>query len=515
MPLGDGITFSYGDYDFDPRPLFNVNKEIIKTPSNTGLGTKYTLTLNGTILNTDVGLDDFKGGLNTVFTGVKHLQNAFSVDFDLLVLKCDDEDPIISGYPKIVSLDFTNSSDNYVRRADYTINLELPTLTGVAFDEFGLEIGGGDLTASGLISVTEDISIEFLDERLADSSLDLFTDDELPTIFTISKNLTAQGASFISGNSPLDESINKYVEPWQRAQAYVQNNLASTGGFDSYFSGAMCVDGMHITSTFRTISVNHTDGSCAGTQTFVAYTGAYAAVEDFEASMEGSHDTAMSSVTINGTIQGFNTDIAYTGASSCPPTGNSKFDNALAKWGSVSGSLFNRALLVYESGSHNNVRNLILEGATPLNLKPLSYSLGYNPIAGTVTYSVSYDDRIEFWDPTAISETISITRNYGPDMYASLTILGRVAGPLLQGLGTVGPTTSDITVDVVYPPYRSDNNSPNFTNWLINQSIDNRPTIYNVLFANPSNGFVTSDTETWDPAAGHYTHSKSWELGSC
>ena len=36
MPAGDGIVFKYGDYEFDPRPLFSVNKEMIKTPSNTG-----------------------------------------------------------------------------------------------------------------------------------------------------------------------------------------------------------------------------------------------------------------------------------------------------------------------------------------------------------------------------------------------------------------------------------------------------------------------------------------------
>ena len=44
MPLGDGISFKYGDYEFDPRPLFTVNKEIMKTASNSGLGTKYSMT---------------------------------------------------------------------------------------------------------------------------------------------------------------------------------------------------------------------------------------------------------------------------------------------------------------------------------------------------------------------------------------------------------------------------------------------------------------------------------------
>ena len=130
MPAGDGITFSYGDYSFDPRPLFTVNKEVIKTPANTGLTTKYSMTLNGTILPTGIDLDNNKGGLTTVIDDTHALRTAFERDFHLLLLQCDSNTPIISGYPKVISIDVNNASDNYVRRADYTINLELVSLTG-------------------------------------------------------------------------------------------------------------------------------------------------------------------------------------------------------------------------------------------------------------------------------------------------------------------------------------------------------------------------------------------------
>ena len=86
MPAGDGITFTYGDYSFDPRPLFTVNKEIIKTAGNSGLATKYSMTLNGNILPTGTSIDDTKGGLNTVFSGVEDLRQAFARDFNLLTL---------------------------------------------------------------------------------------------------------------------------------------------------------------------------------------------------------------------------------------------------------------------------------------------------------------------------------------------------------------------------------------------------------------------------------------------
>ena len=39
------LTFLYGDYTFEPKPLFTINKEYIKTPAGTGLGTRYNITL--------------------------------------------------------------------------------------------------------------------------------------------------------------------------------------------------------------------------------------------------------------------------------------------------------------------------------------------------------------------------------------------------------------------------------------------------------------------------------------
>ena len=119
MPLGDGITFKYGDYQFDPRPLFTTNKEIVKTASNVALATKYSVTIQGTILPT--GIDPIEGnvpGLTTVLSGANVLRDAFSQDFKLLLLQCGTDAPIISGYPKVTTVDVSNADDNYIRRAD-------------------------------------------------------------------------------------------------------------------------------------------------------------------------------------------------------------------------------------------------------------------------------------------------------------------------------------------------------------------------------------------------------------
>ena len=72
------------------------------------------MTLNGTLLPTGIDLDNNKGGLNTVISGTHALQAAFEKDFNLLLLQCDSDTPIVSGYPKVLSIDINNSSDNYV-----------------------------------------------------------------------------------------------------------------------------------------------------------------------------------------------------------------------------------------------------------------------------------------------------------------------------------------------------------------------------------------------------------------
>lgn len=492
MPAGDGITFSYGDYSFDPRPLFTVNKEVIKTPANTGLATKYSMTLNGTILPTGINLDDVKGGLNTVVNDVHALQTAFDKDFEVLLLKCEGTDPIISGYPKVISVDVNHASDNYVRRADYTINLELVSLTGSRSNAVGMADGGGDLSASGLISLTDDISIEFLDERVGGEVLSLFGGD-LPTVFTISRSMSAQG-------DPLPATgVEAYVEPWVRAKSYIVSKLADTGSYGDYFSDAMCIDGMNVTNTFRTLSINKSDGSCSATQTAVAFTGSYSAIEDFEVSVEQSSDTVITSVSINGTIQGF-TNIDY---GVCPPTG-AMFNGAYLKWtNEVSGLIADRAEAAYDASIHTAIR-------TPDNLHviPLSRSITYNTLGGNISYSFSYDNRVDFLDSNAQTEVITYTQSPRVDIFASLTILGRAEGPILQDLNTKGPYTKEISIDSVYKPEKS------------SQSFQDGPTAgvaaeYTTLMNSLDSEFVTNENKSWNPTAGHFTWSKSWEIGKC
>ena len=533
MPLGDGITFKYGDYQFDPRPLFTTNKEIIKTPSNNTLATKYSLTLEGTILPT--GIDPVEGnipGLTTVLSGTNVLRDAFSQDFKLLLLQCGSDSPLISGYPKVTSVDVANSNDNYIRRADYTINLELSSLTGSVSEPGGINcagslVGGTNLSASGLISLTDEFTIEFVDERVGGdiSNFDnTLTADQLshygfgggfqsmPSVFSLQRTLSAQGDTLAGTGCEID-GVGEYIEPWERAKNYVSANL----GLNSSMTGLVGLMGLsgtpalNVVNNFRNVSVNKTEGTVNATETWIAATGDYLGTEDFEVTVERAIDNPFTTVSVNATIQGY-ASINYEGG--VPSTTGTKFSNALAMWSgagsNVSGSILPRVVGVYHGlpswkGNPSDQRFI--------NIEPLSESIGYNPIGGTVTYSNSYNDRPPHCAPNALTETISFSFNEPNDVFASLTILGRSAGPLLQEIGTVGPRTRDISIDAVIAA----------STGCDIYSVADPPTDYDALItayearlnAEYSQVFTNSFSKSWEPKVGHFTLSKSWTLGSC
>ena len=537
MPRGDGLTFKYGDYQFDPRPLFTTNKEIVKTASNVALATKYSVTIQGTILPT--GIDPIEGnvpGLTTVLSGANVLRDAFSQDFKLLLLQCGTDAPIISGYPKVTTVDVSNADDNYIRRADYTINLELPSLTGSTFEPGGVScngigVTGTDLTASGLISVSDDFTVEFLDEKLG-GTLGLtgtgvdgtaaFTN--LPSIFSVQRTLSAQGDSLggTGCDTGLPEGALGYVEPWKRAKLYVEANLGPTPEMTG-LSGLMGLPyGTNFLNNFRNISVNKTEGSVNATETWIAFTGGVPATEDFEISIDRSLENPLTNISINGTIQGL-ANIDYSSSIPSGAQNASKFDNALSSWTGnlsqplgVSGAILSRAQAVYDSLPKHRGNPL---GA--LNINPLSEALGYNIVGGVITYNHSYDDRPMNCYTGALTETISFTFNEPNDVFASLTILGKPQGPLLQQINTSGVPTRDISIDAIVPIGNASTGLCDFgaiTNIALDPPVEYEAFVNNYearLTGLYNQVFVNSHSKSWEPKVGHFTLSKSWTLGYC
>ena len=489
------LIFKYGDYTFDPKPLFTINKEYIKTPSNIGLGTRYTVNIEGQIIPATGKLPDGdpQAGIQQVFSGVDSIQRAFDDDFKLLSLYCDDcTDPIISGYPRIVSFDIANTNDNYVLRSDYSISLELPSLTAVGFDSVGPT--GADFGSSGIISYTDEFTIEFLDERVGGNlSLGLPT---IPTIFSIQRSMSVQGDSQSTDGS--------YTEPWRKAESFAKTRL----GFPSDIPtlSGLLRPGDQVSNNFRTISVNKTEGRVDVNETYIAMTGSERAYEDFEVNISQDLEDPFVTITVDGTVNGL-TDLGYAGTS---VTGTPKFNNAVSGWqSSISGGLYSRAAAVYAATP-------IMSGhiaATTLNPYALTQTVGYNPIAGTINYSYVYNNRPLNCCGFALSEDITYSESEPQDIFASLTVLGKVSGPVLQTIGTVGPRTRDISINAVLPIVQSCTATGFYMAPVVyDQLVMNYE---NFLKTNYNQVFSTSFTKTWEPKTGRFALAQSWTVGKC
>jgi hypothetical protein len=523
------LIFSYGDYEFNPKPLFTIEKEYIKTPSNVGLSTLYTLTLEGQIIPKTGKIPDGdpQAGLEEVFSGVDEIHRAFDNDFKLLSLVCKDSSPIISGYPRITNFSVNNANDNYVVRADYSITLELPALTGsgdsvgpmvdtAAPTTSGCGVDDMDYGQSGIISYTDNFTVEFMDERVGGTlSLGL---GEIPSIFSIQRSITAQGNNFQSANAG-GTCVDPYVPAWQRADAFIRPRLGFPAEINA-LSGLICPTGQ-VVNNYRSVSVDKTEGTVSVNETYLAITGTGAGYEDFQINTSQGLGEPYITVTVDGSVNGL-TSMDYSG---CPTTGAPKFNNALAMWsGHVSGAIFSRAQKVLgatapQSG-HVGWPPAGVGPSNSLNKLALSKTVGYNPIAGTITYSYTYDNRPEHCYSLAITEDITFTESEPNDIFASLTVLGKASGPLYQAIGTVGQRTRELSINAVLP---MQTNCTIFSGAGSNPYFYNAPDVYdalvlnyaNVLAFNYTQVFVTASSKTWEPKTGRFSLNQAWTVGSC
>ena len=505
------LIFSYGDYDFNPKPLFTIGKEYIKTAANIGLGTRYTLTIEGQIIpqTGKIPGGDPQAGVQEVFEGVNEIHRAFDSDFKLLHLYCDDGSAaIVSGYPRITDFSVNNANDNYVVRADYSITLELPSLKGSGFDPVGPVASGTSLSCgvddldfsdSGIISYSDDFTVEFLDERVG-GALSLSLGD-IPSIFSVQRSISAQGDSQTSVGENGD--CIAYLHPWERAKAFVTSRLGFPDELAN-LSGLMCPANQP-SNNFRSVSVNKTEGTVAVNETYIAMTGTGLAYEDFEVNTSQSLEDPWVTITVDGTING----LTSLGHSECPATGAPKFNGAVGLWSNtVSGAIFSRATSVL---AVTPIQSGHL--ASSLNPSALSQTIGYNPIAGTVTYSYTYDNRPINCYGGALTEEITFSESEPNDVFASLTVLGKISGPLYQSIGTVGQRTRGLSINAILPAQTNCSNAafynaPDAYDFLVISHANTLASSYNQVF-------VTASSKTWEPRTGRFSLTQEWTVGSC
>ena len=519
------VGMIFGDYNFadnGPIPVFSYSRSIEKTAGFDGvtLARPITFTLNGTLTDPD-GIGGFDTTMSQITGGLSH----YFQDGDCKLFQitgCESSNLVVNTSGKVVSLNISprNEGDPFVKTADYTIVLEVPSLTGSLYD-------GQDIDSQGVSALEESWSIEFLDQR----------DGATFTGINGNANFNLQQAFSISHEVSVD--VNPSCTPTEStaidmAKNYIANNYNSISSYDYAEATGLFDIGMYLYQRdaydhWRTITQNKNAGKVSMNESWVFSADEYPAIEDFEVTIETSEETDYDTINVNGSVRGL-ADIRYTGVASNTAipvqTNSSKIQNAFNKFSnSSSGLVYTRANQFYQQ--HGNF----------LNIKPLSTSIGYNTVAGTINYNYKFDGRPDNLNPCAKSEKITITENEPNDVFAAIAILSRPLGPVLQNIGSSGVRTREISIEAILAtpsggdctpvtgadgciesfagsegccdPYPSGAFSmPNSYDAIVDMYEQCNVNIYDAYYINSFN-------KTFDIKTGRFTLSKSYTVGNC
>lgn len=510
--MSSRIYMKYGNYFFTPVPLLTINKEYHKTEDSKIIGATFHLDLQGTLVSYP------SGGYPNIDTQQDNLLEALEVDGNLFYLFCSGDGTttdIIKSYARVNPITFNPSPDNWVFTCPYSAQLE--------FDDLGLAISGGgpfstafstafmseSSTVSGMYirDASEDWQLEFLEAAPYQFTLATLGTDRNPHQLRLVHNVSAVGKRHYEANGLVKEA-------WEQAKTYVLTKI----GYDATQVIASGIFNLSTTGLVpfnhtRSQTVNETDGSFAISEswTVISNTGVGIipnGIEDFSVSVRKSVQSDITSVSIEGTIEGLETKHygLVPGEYSIPIT---KYEAASGFFDTLEPRLYERCLLI--------------AGSTPrrsLNINPLSQVVGHNPTRGTVNYTYEFDDRPYNIISGAISEKITISDDAPVDVFASLTIPGRSAGPVLQDLATVTSRVRSLSIEVVTIPYSGGvNNTTDVANLF---SATPEVAVNNLLeqFRQHLSGlygaiYLSADRPSWQPKDGIYNREVSYTISSC
>ena len=505
------VEMTYGEYSFTPVPMVTLGKEFIKTGGDTVIGTTFTVSLKGTLVSYALG------GLVNMSALQQEMRKKIDIDGLLFLLTCDGTD-ILRCYPRIKAINFDTSNDNWVFTCPYTIELEFD-------DEFSLEGCSFDISFDESFDTCADIltelrynpyirelgeswDIEFADDKsYYRELLPNAQYDENPVFLRLTHSINAVGkAHYASGGLSMPA--------WQQARAavipllgYDATRVSNSGIFNIDISNYGAYNHM------RTNTTDIGGGSFSVNETWlVANTGAdipAVAMEDFTIDVKNGIDNDRNTVSIQGNIQGLESRTYGASPNSFDIT-KTKYESAKEYWAAVQSRLYYRcghAVAGY--------------GGRSLNLNSISSSVGHQWANGIITYSYEYDNRPSNCVPGALSESVTVTDSNPVDIFASIQVIGRGNGPILQNMNTVTSATREVSVEVTMPA-----GTGCLTDGTVALLATNpRTAVYNNLITGiyldlvetyaSGNVYKHQDTESWNPKEGRYTRNIAWTMSDC
>lgn len=510
------MPVQYDSKKIIPAPLVSVEKSYDRTGDTTKVGSKFSLTLTGNILcngspNSEGEFWILSGYPDSAFQNdvevmtssnqrQKFLQNKmqairhlFAKDGLSFEVQPWDGSAPFKCYPRVQSLSFAEGI--WFDKIPYTIVLEADELFGINTDfindaedaardaDFFKDAEGNKLYLS---EVSENWQLEVSDGEAED--------ENNPYTFRLTHTVSATGKKAYNDSGLISTG-------WEQAQRWVTPRL----GLDaSFYNGtdALNLTGMLGYNHVRQESTDELAGSYGVTETWLLAKSN--SREDFTVNIQASAETGLTTVSVEGEVIGLdtrNTDYQIT---------ESKWTAALAKFNTISTggvpTIFTRAQTY---------------AGVMLNQTAISSSVGKNPTSGRIQYTYSYDTRPSTCITGALSETITISDKNPTDIFASIPVIGRAAGPVLQDMNTVSERSRTVSIEVVMPPSTICPNSAANVAALMAAS---PATAVDVIISsfqtdlenNYSQVFKVDDNPSWTARpTGRYSRSVTWTFQNC
>lgn len=215
------------------------------------------------------------------------------------------------------------------------------------------------------------------------------------------------------------------------------------------------------------------------------------ALEEYTVQVRDSADSAVITVSIEGTVVGLRaaTETAFVSPSIRYNAAKAKVDQLLA-------------------GNYAHLRARASERTTvQLTAPPIQVTIGHNKVAGTITYNLDFTSKpVPGAIPNAKMVDVTYTDNGGTTTYAAIDVLGRPNGPVYQNLGSSTKKTRDITVDVTVTAVNGVATKPSRNTVVAYVSSLG-------LYPTASAIFLDKVTENFNPFTGKYQLSLTYAYG--
>lgn len=499
---------SYDGKKLIPAPYVNITKSYTNLESDIHVGATYNVTLLGKVFSdrgspTSSGFWVLSGSpanetpsdsFATLLSKIEQIQQLFTRDGRLLEIKGCDGSTKIMFRPRVSEVSFPDGQ--WYDYTDYTVQLQCDEISGIHTND-DLVYGTGYFIIDGnktyLKSASEEWSTEMTDQ---------YQPIGVP-VFRATRRVSA------AGKKNWDASGNE-ISALTSAKRWV---AAQSGIYTDFLHNS---DGLNIPATYslynhsRSVSQSILGGTYSIDENWLVVSGVQGITEDYSISTQDSIDSALETLSIEGTIQGLDSVPRYVSGVYVTPV-FTKYTNASGYFYQIS------------SGAYSTIyqRTLAYSNTGWLNNTPRSTSVGRNPNAGTINYTYNFDSRPETTGliPGCLSASIDFGYSLPVDVFGSVPIPGRLAGPILQPLDMKSERKTSCSIDVYMPPFTG--------MWTTISGIMANPAftpvntfctgIYEYIRSLSAIGansvrkiLVENDGDTWNPIDRHYTRNITW-----